>query len=462
MRRGVRLSAVLLPAGLVVLCLLLWSSKTAEDEPVFRLKQVSAFGLVEKSPGFAKGQLGQCRDVPDANVTAYPDFASAAPVYGSVRFGAETGRMDSGVRFCFALDESGGTGSGYDRLYFDLNRDLDLTDDGVLRQRKNPPRGALRPYSGIEQQVCYEAVGVPLSYGSTGQRPLEVMPRLVVSNSGFKGLDFVTTEARRGRIKIGGRKFDILLGHNHAVSGWFDHPDTALHLIPTDDRAGGPSWWGCDRLMAIHNIGGTLYRFTATPFGDKLTVRPYDGPLGTFEVGAGGRDLDTMRIQGSLLAENAAVAVGRMSNRSGLLAVESCRLPVGDYLPNYLTVDYGRLRLRLSQNYHSDGKRMTIMGNRPAVYAVGIREGEPYVFDFSNRPVVMFVSPAKEQRVKIGDELKVMAVLTDPVLDTMIRGLDKLEKADTPPGEETTSLDPKVVITRDDGEVVAEGVMPFG
>jgi len=462
MRRVVRLSAVLLLAGLVVLCLLLWVARTAKDGRVFRLEKVSAFDLVEKSPYFGRGQRGQCRDIPDANVIAYPTFQSAEPVYGSVRFGAETGRMGSGVLFCFAIDESGGTGSGYDRLYFDLNRDLDLTDDGVLQQRKNPPRGALLRYASTGQQVCYESVGVPLPFGSQGERPLAVMPRLVVSKTGYKGVDFVTTEARKGRIKIVGRKFDVLLGHNLGVSGWFDQPGTALHLIPRGKHAGELSWWGRDRLMAMHEIGGTLYCFSATPSGDRLTARPYEGPLGTFEVGAGGRDLDTMRIQGALLSEETAVAVGRMSDRSGLVPAESCRVPVGDYLLNHVIVTYGRLRIRISENYHSDGRRMTIMGNRSRVYGIKIRADEPYVFDFSSKPVVMFTSPARDRRVKLGDELMVMAVLTDPVLDTMIRGLDNVEKADTPPYEETTSLDPKVTITRADGEVVAEGVMPFG
>ena len=66
----------------------------------------------------------------------------------------------------------------------------------------------------------------------------------------------------------------------------------------------------------------------------------------------------------------------------------------------------------------------------------------------------------------------VKAVLIDPELDIMIRRLDdtarkqKKEYA-TPNGQKRTiernkSLDPKVVITRADGEKVAEGVMPFG
>ena len=36
------------------------------------------------------------------------------------------------------MDESQGTGKGYDRLYFDLNRDLDLRNDPVVMPQQHP------------------------------------------------------------------------------------------------------------------------------------------------------------------------------------------------------------------------------------------------------------------------------------------------------------------------------------
>ena len=54
-----------------------------------------------------------------------------------------------------------------------------------------------------------------------------------------------------------------------------------------------------------------------------------------------------------------------------------------------------------------------------------------------------------------GQQLQVKAVLTDPQLDIMIRGLRDTRR-------DNLSLDPKVTITRADGRQVAEGVMPFG
>ena len=252
---------------------------------------------------------------------------------------------------------------------------------------------------------------------------------------------------RRGEIKIDGTEYDVLLGLQ---------PRTDFCLIPKSDPQDYPRWWGADQLNATHAIGGKYYRFAATAKGDKLIVRPYEGQLGTFEVNAGERNIQEMAMQGSLRSEDTAVAVGGEMERGFPKPAKSCRLPVGDYLPAYLTVTFGRLRISVSNNYHADGQDRR-PSNRPPIYGIKIREDNSYVFDFSNKPGVMFASPAKDHRVKLGRELKVEAVLIDPELDIMIRRL-----YDTEQKPRRVSLNPKVVITRADGEKVAEGVMPFG
>ena len=91
------------------------------------------------------------------------------------------------------------------------------------------------------------------------------------------------------------------------------------------------------------------------------------------------------------------------------------------------------------------------------------------MLDFSNKPEVMFACPTNGQRVKAGEALTLKAVLADAKLDIMIRGLDDTSRKATkgPDGkdlgyERNVSLDPKVRITRANGDLVAEGVMPFG
>ena len=219
----------------------------------------------------------------------------------------------------------------------------------------------------------------------------------------------------------------------------------------------------------MQKVNGQFFRFSAGPDGE-LTVRPYAGDLGTFEIGPGTRKLTntSFSLTGSFEARDWAVAAGGDIKDGRPTEASRCQVPVGDYLPEFLTLQFGRLRIQLSQNYHSEGKRQNRDG-RPNVYGITIRKDQPFVLDFSSRPDVMFTSPTNSQRVKAGDTLMVMAVLVDPKLDIMIRRLEDTSHKQTkdaegkPLGyERNLSLDPKVIITRANGEKVAEGVMPFG
>jgi hypothetical protein len=266
---------------------------------------------------------------------------------------------------------------------------------------------------------------------------------------------------RRSRIKIDGIRYDVLLA---------PYRGTDFCLIPKSNPQNYPRWLGAEQSKSTHAIGGKYYSFSKTPEGDKLLVRSFEGDFGTFEVGAGGRKIEEIGMQGSLRSKDTSVAAGGELENGWPKPAKSCRLPVGDYLPSYLTIIFGRLRISVSNNYYSDGQRRR--GSRTDVYGIKVRQDKPFIFDFSNKPEVIFVSPAKDHRVKLGQELKVEAVLIDPELDIMIRRLydttrkEKKEYA-TPDGQKRTferdvSLDPKVIITRANGEKVDEGVMPFG
>jgi hypothetical protein len=255
------------------------------------------------------------------------------------------------------------------------------------------------------------------------------------------------------------------------IHGRLDVPDTALMLLQGKRQGEREpfTWAHGDRLMAAHEISGRLFTFAANPIGNELTVRPYAGDFGTLAVGAGGRAVGKLGVGGSLKARNMAVAVGGVKKDGWPRTVRSCRVPVGDYLP-FLLIEMGRLNMVLAQNSHSDGKPGDRAG-RPPVYGIQIRKDKPFVLDLSNKPDVMFASPARNQRVKLGDALEVKALLMDPQLDTMIKGLSDMTRKETKTTivdgkpyqyEQNVSLDPTVTITRANGEKVAEGVMPFG
>ena len=468
-----------LTAGsLVLLCLLLMvitfgcKEKTEEQTKqfVFNLDEVSVFDVGEVFQDFLRGQSTFCNRRPHSQIK-YPAFKSEKPLYGSIDFAGRSAESHTPGGYHFAIDESAGTGKGYDRFYFDLNRDLDLTNDTPLASLQNPPKGALLRYPSIEQYVYFESFDVTFDF-DPGRRAIEIMPRLTIRQGGHSELCFVATKVRKGQIDIGGAGYYALLGYTYSVGGPFDQTSRTFYLIPKISTQDYPRWLGANQLRAMHKIGGTYYRFSATPAGDKLFVRPYDGDFGTFEVGAGGRDMyPEMTVQGSLCSEDMVVAVGGELEHGRLKSAKSCRLPVGDYLPWSLKITFGLLRITISKNYRSDGK-LRDWSESPIFYGIKIRKDKPFVLDFSNKPEIMFVLLPNRHRVKLGGQLRVETDLIDPKLDIKIRYLEDIARKQkkeyvTSNGQKRTSkqfmsLQPKVLITRVNGEKVAEGVMPFG
>ena len=447
-----------------------WAAADAPKEEVFKLRDVSVFSQPDSD--LLGGQRATTEHKPSPEVKNYPAFISQKPIYGSVRFDVDKNRTN-GALFHFAIDESQGTGKGYNRLYFDLNHDLDLRNDPVVTNHPSPPDRAALPYNSIKQQVIFNYLSVPLDFGPDGQRPVQIMPRLTVSvyeneKEEYKQVTFVRTQLYEGDINIGGQKYLAWLGNDYVIVGRLDVPSSLLQIVPKDSPNEKIYWWGGDRLLAAHKIQGKYFTFSASPRGDQLVVHRYQGDLGIFEVGRGGRNLDKLTMTGSLQALERAVPVGGAVDHGSPTPMRQCQIPVGDYLPSYLTIEFGRLQIGVSHNYHADGLSRD-RGGRPLVYGIAIRKERPFVLDFSNKPDVMFAAPAKNQRIKVGDTLEVKAVLIDPILDVMIRRLQDTRRKQTKDAagkalgyERPLSLDPQVIITRANGVKVAEGVMPFG
>lgn len=442
----------------------------------FRLREVPVFGLETEdrriSQRLVRSRPALCRVQRDMDISVCPELESDRSLYGELRLRQLPSQPQSGVGFRFILDESNGPGSGYDRLYFDLNRDLDLANDGVVKPMEDPP-ASLDIYSGRYTTVVFETLTMDMDYEpQLGRRPIDLVPSLVLTRDGGGSVAFVAATARKGTARLGRgwffkRKYDVILAQPYYITGRLDHARTALYLIPKGTDGRRPTWLGAEELRAMHWIDGTLLRFSATPTGDRLRVRPYRGDFGLFEVGSGGRDVKELNMCGSVESRDAAIAVGKLEGgRDWPTEARAHDIPVGDYLPTYLVVRMGPLSITLSQNYHSDGHPMDRRG-RPDVYGIKIRKGRPFILDFSNEPEVMFVSPARDHCFRRGDTIKVKALLTDPALDIMIRGLTDTSRKeefvqDGRKYERLLSLTPKVVIATADGKPVAEGVMPFG
>ena len=262
---------------------------------------------------------------------------------------------------------------------------------------------------------------------------------------------------KEGKIILANRSYKILLGERPGGEFYIYDVETGI----------GPYWWGSWSLNSYHKLGDKFFEFMLIEDGNKIAARPYKGPIGTIMVGKGGRNLEKVEFNGSLLQkEKGAVPIGIIKERWPS-SVTECKIPVGDYTPYILKVTYDNLAIDISNNYHTNAQGQS--GPENIVYGMQVRQDEPYVLDFSNEPIVIFDQPSISQTTfSRGQEIKFAAVLIDPKLDIMIRGLDdtsvQIEK-ETSSGHKykrPKSLDPNVVIARADGQVIAKGVMPFG
>jgi hypothetical protein len=459
----------------------------ADEEGAFPLKEIPLTEAIERCGelaycgqrvylGFSKTDYWEDSTIPNKEVKKYPDLKAAKPLYGSVRFGGNYNKPDSGLEYFFVLDSL--KSDGYDRLYFDANRDLDLTNDPPLQLSKNAWPAGLWSYQSAKG-LQFEELSLPMDFGpGYGMQPVKILPFVFINkDQSEKAVSavvmFVPSAFREGRIRIADKQYDVMLAQSHFINGRFDSPYTGLYLLLPDKKEVAERWWGADQLGAYRFVEGKYYTISATPIGDKLFVKPYTGELGIIKLGSGGREFKEMTFNGSLRSPASAVAIGNIGegpDKAWPNPVDQRQVPVGDYTASYLTIHFGPFNIGVSDNYHSDGKPRD--SKRQRKFAIQIRKDKPFVLDFSNKPEVLFASPAKDQVFKPGDQLSVKAVLIDPALDIMIRDLDDTrekvkEEIDVGNNQKQTierqkSLDPIVTITDSAGKTVAKGPMPFG
>jgi hypothetical protein len=287
-------------------CQILGTGETNGDK-TFKLRNVSVFD--ENKEPFIRGQMCMCQDKPFTEVKNYPAFVSQSPRFGKVRFGAKFNQTNSGVQYYFALDESRGTGKGYDLLYFDGNQDLDLRNDPVAKLQPNPPDQGYAPrFGGIKSKAAFDFLKVNLNTNNGSSNFVDLMPRLLVTGYAketYCYMFFVRTRLYAGDIQIASKKFHAQLGNDYAIYPGFDSPGTALVLTKGDQF----DWWGGDRLSAMHKVDSRFFSFSATQTGE-LTVHPYQGDLGTFAIGPGGRNMTNFGVSGSMRTKDWAVAGG--------------------------------------------------------------------------------------------------------------------------------------------------------
>jgi len=239
----------------------------------FDLTEISVLAVDAAKAELPSGTYAQPSRKPDEAVRRYPALRSRKPLFGKFTLRIDSQGPQQKQRHRFVIDESAGTGTGYDRMYLDVNGDLDLTNDEALPVLADPPNPAMSGWLGIEKVVCFRPVVLSAEDEvGAGKRSVEVMPRLVVLRGRPDFVSFLPTKARMGTIQVGSRTYLAILGHRTTI--YSSYEDACLFLI--DPRTGrrqkctGPS-----SIMSTRCVDGVHYGFSTTPEGDKLTVRRY-------------------------------------------------------------------------------------------------------------------------------------------------------------------------------------------
>ncbi len=462
----------------------------------------------------AEHRTAMCGPAPVPDVV-YPKLRSRNPLYGYLPLGNAAGDqvhfvVDESEPEEDAAEQSGTallrqvadllTGSAqatpdvkreYDLLYVDTNGDRNLTNDAPLRPMKEPPK-VLVNMSNNRSVVVFDYLEIkPLGDSPSTARPVRFVPWLNSVRAAFPGfqafpvpypgspmagtqqmrLIVTPTAVRTGRIRLGNTWYQAMLGI--PISG----PATRL-LVKTesssDAQPGRQLRW---RQMPLgrQQAADGFYDVAVSPSGDRITVGPYRGPMGEFRVDPGYREVEQFGASGLLQTSTGSTAwIGEPGNYYPAQRPRSCELPVGDYRIASLTVACGDLLVSLSPN----ARRVQMPGDAAAgtsAFPVAIREGQPFRMRFSDQPTMMFVSPPEkaDQLFRRGTTISIQALLLDPSLDCIIRGLNdttkKLQEQPYPMenGEIRqvpvyASLVPQVSIANAAGKEVASGVMPFG
>jgi peroxiredoxin len=195
------------------------------------------------------------------------------PAYGSLRLG-----NGPNATYLFAVDRPA---DGDWRLYLDLNRNGDLSDDGDGAWTRNPERNGRTMY-GVNHYTLRASWGSPTLETGAGDYG--------VSLYGFSNMDCLFLyrgSARVGRLTLNGKTHRVVLVENDS-DAMFDKPvPTDGQGLPLRPPTTKPVWLLVDLkddggfeaahpldIRAPFELEGRVYEATASPDGARLRLAP--------------------------------------------------------------------------------------------------------------------------------------------------------------------------------------------
>ena len=269
----------------------------------------------------------------------------------------------------------------------------------------------------------------------------------------------------RAQVFIGGEQFTAyctqrtLTVQDQAIQGFW------VRLISKDyTPSQTPPYWLVNHPIQMYQqIAGVPYACSIKEDRSAVVFTPYQGEIGTLKISCGDRVVNDVSIISCLLSsEESAFSLTKFTG-------DNISVPVGDYTYASVSVDFDTLRIDTSKNRYKDAGQTEPFEEEP----LRVSKDRVLTYDFSAKPEVLFTKITDGMEFKLGDDVKMAAVLVDTELDTMVSGLYDNSKKTTEENKDSSgkvvrtyeqmeALVPTVQITRADGTLMAEGQMPFG
>jgi hypothetical protein len=252
------------------------------------------------------------------NISKMPVTKSKKPLFYSPQI---DGVGKDGM-LCIVMDESGGTGKGYDTAFVDVNRNFDLSDDtpvswSIGRGRSTSPWITVQAHQGP-------------SDGEHTSNPIQI--RLMSYD--VQGHDVSMQKKGAWTCVVACTKGDVqfaLADMNHnGVYGERMKPANAKD--PNSRQPGDYAFvdavgmgktfiypYGPDALQLNEavKLGARFYKIDANAIGNKVTIAPYDGPMGQLLV-------QVSNVNG----KKATVTNMSISGDMGTYSFDDCKGPI--------------------------------------------------------------------------------------------------------------------------------------
>ena len=232
--------------------------------------------------GYGNCQWLEPFDRPQERLEALPEFKSKSPVFYAARFGDSPDNV-----FTLVIDQSAGTGTGYDVLYVDSN------NDNRLDQEKE--RHGIVVGTPAKADPIY--VEFQVSVGGKVASHFYHFAAFRYSDRKFKQENIHAT-LRNGSHRVGEA---FLAGRRHRVAladldsnGLFNNPEREVFagdrffvdLADLGWRDFG-RYWASFAYGQYTLVAGQWYSIAATPDGSELTITTAQPRFGTIEAAAG-------------------------------------------------------------------------------------------------------------------------------------------------------------------------------